>query len=99
VLLRKCIVTFFSFHTYVYVRKYLIIIEMYTSISVLPMYLSVSKYYVNVEMDSFILVFSSGFAAADVEKQSSDALVLSNHCMTILDQGITIIKRAYWCPS
>jgi hypothetical protein len=57
-----------SFRTYVYVRKYLIIIEMYTSISVLPMYLSVSKYYVDVEMDSYILVFSSGFAAADVGK-------------------------------
>jgi hypothetical protein len=70
--------------------------EMYTSISVLPMYLSVSKYYVNVEMDSYILVFSSGFAAADVGKQSSDALVLNIHCMTIPDQGITIIKRAHW---
>ncbi len=97
-LLRKCIVTFFSFRTYVYVRKYLIIIEMYTSVSVLPMYLSVSKYYVNVEMHSYILVFSSGFAAVDVGKQSNDALVLSNHCMTIPDQGITIIERAHWCP-
>ncbi len=66
-LLQKCIVTFFSFHTYVYVRKYLIIIEMYISISVLPMYLSVSKYYVNVEIDSYILVFSSGFTAGTLE--------------------------------
>jgi hypothetical protein len=41
---------------------------MYISISVLPMYLSVSKYYVNVEMDSYILVSSSGFTAADVGK-------------------------------
>jgi hypothetical protein len=89
---------FLSFHVYVYVHKYLIIIVMYTSISVLPMYLSVNKYYVNVEMDSYILVFSSGFAAADVGKRSSDALVLSNHCMIIPDQGITIIDRAHWCP-
>jgi hypothetical protein len=41
-----------------YVRKYLIIIEMYSSISVFPTYLSVCKYYVNVEMDSYIFVFS-----------------------------------------
>ncbi len=31
---------------------------MYSSISVSPTYLSVHKYYVNVEMDSYIFVFS-----------------------------------------
>ncbi len=31
---------------------------MYSSISVSPTYLSVRKYYVNVEMDSYISVFS-----------------------------------------
>ncbi len=52
------IVSFFlSFHSMsMYVNT--LLIEMYSSISVSPTYVSVCKYYVNVEMDSYIFVFS-----------------------------------------